>query len=190
MNHTQPHISPGPALDGGHRPVLTILAIVALNSLGTGAIMNGIFFLARKRHGFDEQQNLLLGLVLGATYIVGAIGTGPLLRRLRASTSLTTRAALVWIHTAMGALCFVPMLTAGSWGIWVFAFTYSPLTGALWPIVESYLSGGRRGRSATPSGPSTWSGRLRLFSHIGRCRWFWARSSHGGCPRSVWRTGP
>jgi len=123
-----------------------VLAIVALNSLGTGAIMNGVFFLAREQHGFSERRNLLLGLVLGATYIVGAAGIGPLIRRLAANTRVSARSALVWIHLLMGLLCMLPQFGRGEWGIWVFAVTYSPLTGAMWPIVESYLSGGRRGR--------------------------------------------
>ena len=131
----------------GARPLAAVLTIVAVSSLGTGAIMNGIFFLARKQFGFDEQRNLILGLVLGATYIIGAIGTGPMIRRLTASTGLGPRAVMVWIHLVMGLLCFVPQLASGPWGVWVFAVTYSPLTGALWPIVESYLSGGRRGQS-------------------------------------------
>lgn len=128
------------------KPLAAVLAIVALNSLGTGAVMNGVFFLARDQHGFNERQNLLLGLLLGATYILGAIGAGPLIRRLTASTRLQARAVLVVLHLAMGGLCFLPQFAGNAWGVWVFAFAYSPLTGALWPIVESYLSGGRRGQ--------------------------------------------
>jgi len=150
MNQAQPHKPSVPTAEAPGsthaRPLLAVLLIVACNSLGTGAVMNGIFFLARSRHGFNEQQNLLLGLVLGATYILGATGVGPLIRRLTRTSRCSPRAALVWIHIAMGLLCFVPYGIEQAWGIWVFAITYSPLTGALWPIVESYLSGGRRGR--------------------------------------------
>lgn len=134
---------PGPAA----QPLLPLLAIVASNSLGTGAIMNGIFFLARREYRFDEEQNLLLGLILGGTYIAGAVGTGPLIRRLTRTTGLGHRSALIAIHITMGLLCFLPVLSGAAWGVWVFAMLYSPLCGALWPIVESYLSGGRRGQS-------------------------------------------
>lgn len=136
--------APAPAAARG---LWTVLLIVGFNSIGTGAIMNGVFFLARQRHGFDEQHNLLLGLVLGATYIIGAVGIGPMLRRFTATTGRGPRAALVLIHGAMGLLCFVPLGASDRWGIWIFAFAYSPLTGALWPVVESYISGGRRGQS-------------------------------------------
>lgn len=129
------------------RRLWVVLLIVGLNSIGTGAIMNGVFFLARQRFGFDEQHNLLLGLVMGATYIIGAVGIGPVLRIFALRTGHGPRAALVLIHVAMGLLCFVPLAASQRWGIWIFAFAYSPLTGALWPVIESYISGGRRGQS-------------------------------------------
>ena len=181
--HTMPTPSPISETGTSARSLVTVLVIVGFNSLGTGAIMNGIFFLARKQYGFDEQRNLLLGLVLGATYIIGAIGAGPMLRKLTAATGFGPRAALVWIHLSMGLLCFLPQFASGVWGVWVFAFMYSPLTGALWPIIESYLSGGRRGqplRHATGMFNLVWASAVIVA--------YWAMSLVLGEDQPQWMT--
>ncbi len=137
-----------------------VLALTFVNSLGTGAVTNGVFFIARQSQGFDRDQNFLLGALLGLTYTAAALGVGPLLTRMidrRASASraaLTHRSVLTLVTIVLGLLCFLPWLAIdvlsqtnrAPWAIWVFTLTYSPLTGALWPIIESYLAGGRRGQ--------------------------------------------
>jgi hypothetical protein len=53
----------------------------------------------------------------------------------------------------MGVTAMVPQLAAWqagdagrvSWSIWLVVALYSPMSGAFWPLVESYLSGGRSG---------------------------------------------
>lgn len=122
------------------------LTIVFLASISTGAVNNGVFFIAQEAHGFGRALNLLLGLVVGAVYIPAALAVGPGLRRLAArSARITTRRVLVTMMIVMAGLCSLPVAAGGAWGIWVFAVLYVPLMGALWPIIESYLSGGRRG---------------------------------------------
>jgi hypothetical protein len=52
---------------------------------------------------------------------------------------------------------------AATWPFWVLVLGYSALTGVLWPIAESYMSGGRSGpalRSATGTFNVVWSSAL------------------------------
>lgn len=132
-----------------------LLGLTVANSLGTGAVTNGIFFIATESLHFSRSDNFLLGIALGLTYIMGALGVGPILRRaIERHEAVSHRAVLNGLMMALGVLCFVPWAVlrgqdkaGGEWAMWVFTMTYSPLTGALWPIIESYLAGGRSGTS-------------------------------------------
>lgn len=138
-------------------PGWSVLAFTFINSLGTGVVTSGIFFLAKQGYGFSDIANFALGVLLGVTYIVGALAAGPGLRWLRrVMPRVGTRGVLVALMLALAALCAVPWLAEvlaarepgsprAQWPIWLIVALYSPLTGLLWPIVESYLSGGLSG---------------------------------------------
>jgi hypothetical protein len=137
-------------------PAWALLANTFLNSAGTMVVTSGVYFLTKHSYGFSETQNYALGLVLGATYIAGALGAQPLIRTLRRTfPGLTTRAILVAMMLVMAVLCTIPMLartllpsgssTPSAWPIWLLVCCYSPLTGVFWPLMESYVSGGIRG---------------------------------------------
>lgn len=148
-------------------PLWAVLSLTFLNSLGTGALTNGIFFLTRSAYGFSALENYALGFLSGGTYMAGALLTGPVLRRLfDRFPALTERAVLAAIMIALAALCSIPMLAerlagpGAAWSAWLLIALYSPLTGALWPITESFLSGGRSAhglRAATGAFNVTWS---------------------------------
>ncbi|MGP1310070.1 MAG: hypothetical protein ACTS27_07735, partial [Phycisphaerales bacterium] len=112
----------------------------------------GVFFVAEAGFGFGPRRNLLLGLVMGVTYIAGALGVGPALRGLAARVRwVSARLALGAMLLAMGvcassmALARESLLGASAaWVIWPAIAVYSAAMGALWPIVESYVTGGRR----------------------------------------------
>src|SRR6185503_20250188 len=80
----------------------------------------------------------------------------------------------VVLKLAMGALCLLPSVGARVGGlgvvpIWVLVVLYSPLTGVLWPMTESFLSGGRSGarlRSAVGTWNIVWSSAL-IFAYWG-----------------------
>jgi hypothetical protein len=148
-------------------PLWTVLAIAFLGSLGTGGATNGIFFLTKSAHDFTERMNFALGVVLGVTYIAGALGVGPLLRRLvRRLPWLSSRGAVALVLVVIGLACMLPWAAEALTGakqpaaMWVFVAIFGPTTGALWPMVESFLSGGRRG--------------TRLRSAIGRFNIVWS----------------
>jgi hypothetical protein len=127
-----------------------------MNSIGTGVVTNGIVFLTKQGYHFSDTKNYLLAVVLGVTYIVGALGAQPGLQRLRRVwPGVSSRGVLAVMMIVMGALCALPQL--GLWmqaggearatPIWVMIVLYSPLTGVLWPMVEAYVSGGRSGEN-------------------------------------------
>jgi hypothetical protein len=149
-------------------PLWAVLVFAFLGSLGTGVVTNGIYFMTKHAYGFSVAQNYLLGLTLGGTYIAAALGAGPLLSWLNRSR-LSTRTVLLVILLSMGAMCSLPLamdragLGHHQWPIWVLILIYSPLTGLHWPLVESFLSGGRSGaplRSAIGRFNITWSSAL------------------------------
>jgi MFS family permease len=152
-----------------------VLAFTFLNSLGTGVVTSGIFFVTTQGYGFSDRENFVLGIVLGITYIIGAMGAGPLVRLLKRSRGLSDRTVLAWLMGVLAALCLVPIITQlvapvvphGSrgplWPLWCMVGLYSALTGVLWPMVESFLTGGRtppQQRSALGIWNVVWSSAL------------------------------
>jgi len=144
--------SPGDAV-ALRAPLWAVHAFTFIGSLGTGLVTNGVYFLAKSALGYAETANYLLALVFGVAYIAGAATVGPALRTLaRRSPWVTSRGVLALLLVLLAAVCMIPVAaeratgSAQAWSIWLVAVVYAPLTGALWPIVEAYLSGGRRGK--------------------------------------------
>jgi MFS family permease len=129
-----------------------VLIFTILSSLGTGVVTTGIFFLTRNAYGFSDVENYLLAFVQGITYIGGAMLASRAVTFVRAALGgVPTRTVLGLVIAVLGVLCLIPAGARwagqdGSWPVWVLMLIYSPLSGVLWPMVESYLSGGRRER--------------------------------------------
>lgn len=146
-------------------PIGPIFAVSALNSLSTTVLTNAIFFLTAEAYKFDASRNFLLGLTMGLSYIVGSLAAGPVLRFTRTRTNpIQDRTVLICVIAALGTSCSIPWIfrfAESSWPIWVQTTLYSIISGLLWPIIESYLSGGRTGetlRSALGKWNVLWSG--------------------------------
>ena len=142
---------------GRKSPLWAVLVFSWISSLGTGLTANGIYFLTKHAYGFKVGENYLLGLAMGVTYIAGALGARPLLRAARRA-GVSTRGTLAGLLVGLAALCFIPMVFApepggrpAHWPIWTLIVLYQPLCGALWPIIEGYLSGGRSGQDLRSS---------------------------------------
>ena len=127
-------------------------AFTFLNSFCTTILTTAIFFLTKSAYGFTQTLNLALAVLLGVTYIVGARFAGAITRRLlRTFPALSSRGILALLLLALALLCATPLVIVrvwpdtGSWPIWVVIGLYSPLTGILWPLVESFIAGGKRG---------------------------------------------
>jgi len=150
-------------------PLWAVLAFAFINSLGSGVVSNGIFFMAKENFGFSPSQNYLLAIIYGLAYIPAAMAIGPLLRRMTAAHGLfNPRLAVATCIVVMAITCWLPWFgqwLAGTpkppaWTLWALMPIYSACCGLLWPMVESFLSGGRTG--------------LQLRSAIGRFNVSWS----------------
>lgn len=149
-------------------PQAAALALTFLCSIGTGVVTNGIFFISAQAYGFTRVGNYCLALVLGVSYIVAAGGAGRLMAYL-GRLGLSTRTLLGLQLGAMGLLAMLPLVASqggeprATWALWVLVGLYSPITGLLWPTVESYVSGGRAGEG--------------LRSALGHFNWVWSSAT-------------
>lgn len=161
---------PAPPNRVGPTPLWAILLLTFLGSLGTGAITNGFSFIATEGLGYERRMNLLMALVLGVTYIGGAMASGPIVAHLsRRSTRMSPRGLLAIVLVVIALVCQLPILAQRlapglmEVSLWTLIAVFSPMTGILWPVVEGYLSGGRRDkdlRSALGRFNIVWSGAL------------------------------
>lgn len=167
--------------EGGAAPLGAVLWFTLLNSLGTGAVQNGVFFLLHSAFAYGRLENYAFGVVLYGAYVAGALAAGPALRRAaRMNEAITTRSVLIAVLLGQAAFSLLPRgaaLAQGleippQWTMWAVAVGYGVLTGVMWPIVESFLSGARSGR--------------RLSSAIGMFNVVWS----GAVLASFWLMAP
>jgi hypothetical protein len=126
-------------------PLPTVLAFTFLNSIATGVVTTGIAFVATAAYHFGPGANYALSCLLGLTYAGGAFAAGPLVLALqRHFPLLDPRRLLLAVVAGMAALAALPLVLDAAVAPWVLMALYSPLAGLSWPIVEAYLSGGRR----------------------------------------------
>lgn len=136
----------------GPTPLWAVLLLTFVCSLGTGVGCNGVFFIAESALEYTSAQNLLLGLMLGLGYTSAALLSSSLHAMIARHKALSTRGMLVAVSVGLAAVCGAPFVLPraadgepGVLGFWVFAGGYILLAGLLWPLVETYVSGGRRG---------------------------------------------
>lgn len=139
-------------------PVWAVQLFTFLNSTGTALVTNGIFYITDSGFGFTRTQNFHLAFWMGITYILSAYTTTPVVGWLRRTWGVSTRGVLLALMVALGVLSLAPLTLARLpmdeharrgvqiAGIWTTVILYNTLTGVLWPIVESYIAGGRRGQ--------------------------------------------
>ncbi len=159
----------------GTAPLWTVHAIALLSSIGTAVVQQGVYLLLKARYDAAPSINFGVGLLFGVMYLAAALGIGPAIDRInRRSKKVTTRLILGLVLVAMAFTCAIPWAAQtflGSTSIawwWVVVAVYSPLTGLQWPLVESYLSGGRTEaalRKATGQFNVVWGGSM-LVSYV------------------------
>lgn len=125
-------------------PLYAVLAFTAFNSFAAGTTSTGIFFVTRNAYEFSATANYGLGLLFGLGYTFGALASGPTLRRIRAAfPTLSSRALLALVVGSLSLLCSLPVLLPSPSTVWAMLGVYAAICGMLWPIVQTYLSGGR-----------------------------------------------
>lgn len=141
-----PRFSGARRAPSGPPPLWPALTLTFANSLGSAVAAGGLYFVAESRFGWSERENLLLAIVYGVTYTVGAFMSGAIIRLAeRRSNALTPRALFLFISLLMAGASFLPPIFGESWTLWVFQAVYAPLSGLMWPLVEAYLASGRSG---------------------------------------------
>ncbi len=114
-----------------------LLTFIFIQSFASAIVQRGVYFFTVERLGFTRGQNLLLALLVGASYIAGALPShrvAKLLGERRALLTILVTQALGM--TLMAAAIHPAMLVAG---LVIFIIA----NGMGWPIAESYASAGR-----------------------------------------------
>lgn len=124
-------------------PLWALAVVTWLNSLGSGILWSGIPFVTERQYGFTQGQNLALAIAESVTYVLVAITSGPLSRRLERAFGLTPRG---WLGCILVVQCAAALLAlTGAAGVVASACILSACGAALWPMMESYVSSGRHG---------------------------------------------
>lgn len=119
-----------------------IILIAFLESFVSAMVERGISFYAEHELGFTQSQNLLLSLLFGAAYVVGALGSH------RASHRLGERAWLIVMVLTHIALHLVLALEPGTVMVFILTTLLGASSGSKWPVVESYATAGMTPRAS------------------------------------------
>ncbi len=114
-----------------------LLFITFIESFATILVERGVYFYSHARLHFDDTNNLWLALGIGAFYVIGALNSHRLARRWSEKQFLTILlichvAAHVSLAVFANVLPFVLINLA-----------LAAITGAKWPLIESYVHAGR-----------------------------------------------
>ncbi len=153
-------LPPASGTPSGASPLGAVLGFTGLASFAAGTATLSIFFVtAQAPYAFTPLQQYALGLLVGVGYTLGALLASRVRRGFRAVGG-SSRGLLARLSLALGALLCLPWFTHSDASVFVLLAFYAPLTGCLWPLVEGYVSGGRRAgelRSAMGRFNVTWS---------------------------------
>lgn len=126
-------------------PLHTLLVVSFLASLGTGVMWNGISFVAKDAFGWGEAANFALLAITAAMYALWALALGAVMRATR--SWLSPRMVVVLSLAVMGLGCLPIGIWPNSAMLWLAACVASIAAASLWPVVESYIAGGRHGHA-------------------------------------------
>lgn len=124
-------------------PEMAVWWITFLNSVGTGVLWNGLGFVTQRDLKFTEVETTMLFLASGGVYAIAALASGRAVRAM--STRMSARGVLVALLLIQAAVCPLVYVGPTSIGIVTVVLASSVTAALLWPIVESFVSGGRTG---------------------------------------------
>lgn len=123
-------------------PVGPILAVSFLASVGTGVTWSGLSFIAEADFGYGKAANFGLASANGLAYAAGAFLAPKVIGTAERFVSPRRLLAILLLVQAMVAPAV--LLPTGSWILWAVGILVSVASAVFWPLVESYLAGGRR----------------------------------------------
>lgn len=113
-----------------------IIASVFAASFAASLLQRGGYFFTHEVLGFSQAQNLLLALLVGITYVVGATSSH------RLATRFGERRTLLRVLISVSVINLVVAYFSASWLLVLALATIAALQGVMWPIFESYMSAG------------------------------------------------
>jgi MFS family permease len=123
-------------------PTGPILAVSFLASVGTGVTWSGLSFIAEADFGYGKTANFALASANGVAYATGAFLASRMIRA--AERFVSPRGMLAVLLLVQAAIAPAVLLPVGSWILWAVGILVSLASAIFWPLVESYLAGGRR----------------------------------------------
>ncbi|MSR18364.1 MAG: MFS transporter [Phycisphaerales bacterium] len=123
-------------------PLWALGTLTWLNSLGSGLLWTGAFFVAEHEYKFSRAENLLLAIAASAIYIPAALFSSRLVSWGRGRMGTRGVLSLILVMQSLGAT----LALAGPAGLVASVLVVSGISALMWPIIESYVSSGRHGR--------------------------------------------
>lgn len=118
------------------------MLVTALGSVSGGVFWTGVFFVTREHYRFSPAENLTLALMMGTGYALIARSAGAVSLRFR-ELGVRRLAALGFVAWAFVAA--LPAFVPSRLGMWLAAVLGAAIPGVIWPVMESFLGGGRHG---------------------------------------------
>jgi hypothetical protein len=103
---------------------------------------SGLSFIAEADFGYGKAANFALASANGVAYAVGAFLASRVIRA--AERFVSPRGMLAVLLLVQAAIAPAVLLPVGSWILWAVGILVSLASAIFWPLVESYLAGGRR----------------------------------------------
>ncbi|QQE12231.1 MFS transporter [Planctomycetota bacterium] len=117
-----------------------LLFIAFIESFATILLERGFYFYTRDILHFEEYQNLMLALMFGVIYVFGAVLSHRIAHKISEKYAFFSAVSILLLTNLMIFLFPNNALIVISFGIIAF------VTGAKWPILESYISAGQTPR--------------------------------------------
>ncbi len=117
-----------------------LLWITFIESFASVLLERGIYFYTQDRFAYGDRLNLALALGFGVTYVIGALFSHQIAHRVgerRAIVAIIV--GLIVLHVVVGLL---PVPAA----VWPTMILIGLLTGAKWPVIESFVTAGLTSR--------------------------------------------
>jgi hypothetical protein len=158
---SSPTVDHALAAGPGHEPasLSRLLVISFLMAIATIFVVRGVYFYTEQHFGFTRGQNLLLALAFGVIYAGGA-AVSHHVARLAAE-----RTVLLALILGLSMTSLIPALWPRQAVVVACCLTLPLMNGAMWALVQSYVSAGRAAHSASRAiglFNITWSGTVPL----------------------------
>ena len=125
-----------------------VLSSVAILSTCGGAAVTGMAFITRVAYNYSDERNLYLQLIAGVVYVAAALLIGPIVRMVKKrGIHLSRRSALSLLLIFWGAGYIIAGLLHSDAGFLLGYCLSAIASGASWPLIEAFLSGGRSGKN-------------------------------------------